>query len=206
MFRPCPTLALFLVPFAFLNSAATAAPAAPEKPVAAEILAKVRPGHPRILATAKSFAELKRLVADPKVAPVYAAVRADADKLLAAPPAKYEIRDGKRLLYVSREVKDHVLTLGLLYKLTGDRRYADRACAEADAVAHFPDWNPRHFLDTAEMSFAMAVAYDWCFDAWTPEQHKATRDAIVRLGLQPALKQYRAGTGFTRAQHNWNQV
>jgi hypothetical protein len=182
-------------------------PAAPETPTAAQILSRLRPAHPRLLATADDFAALKVLVADPKVAPAYAAVRAAADAALAAPPAKYEIRDGKRLLYVSREVKDRVLTLGLLWRLTGDRRYADRLWAEVDAVARFPDWNPRHFLDTAEMSFAMAVAYDWGHDAWSPEQRVALRAAIATLGLEPGLKVYRQPAGgFARLQHNWNQV
>ena len=68
------------------------------------------------------------------------------------PVCKHELRDGVRLLYVSREVRDLVLTLGLMYRLTGDARYAERLWAEVDAASRFPDWNPKHFLDTAEMT------------------------------------------------------
>jgi len=178
-----------------------------EKPSAAEILPRVRPDHPRLLATAADFGALKKLTADPKVMPVFNAVRAGADALLQTPASKYEIRDGKRLLYVSREVKENVLTLGLVYRLTGEKKYADRLWEEAEAVAKFPDWNPRHFLDTAEMTFAMAVAYDWLFDTWTPEQRAVIRTAIVKHGLDPALAQYRSASGgFSRREHNWNQV
>ena len=70
----------------------------------------------------------------------------------------------------------------------------------------FPDWNPRHFLDTAEMTHAFAIGYDWGYDAWSPEQRSRLRKAIVEMGFQPALKLYRPGTGWTKARHNWNQV
>lgn len=180
--------------------------AEPERPAAADILQRLSTKHPRLLANADSFASLKKLITDPKVAPVYEALRKKADALLDQPAAKYEIRDGKRLLYVSREVKDHVLTLGLLYRLTGEKKYAERLWREVDAVAHFPNWNTKHFLDTAEMSFAVAIAYDWLYDDWTPAQRTTMREALVKFALQPALVLYRAGTGFTRLHHNWNQV
>jgi len=32
------------------------------------------------------------------------------------------------------------------------------------AAARFGDWNPKHFLDVAEMTFALAIWYDWLFD------------------------------------------
>jgi hypothetical protein len=180
--------------------------AEPERPAAADILKRLQPKHPRLLASDETFASVKKLTTDPKVAPVYESLRKKADALLELPPAKYEIRDGKRLLYVSREVKDHVLTLGLLFQLTGERKYADRLWREADAVAHFPDWNTKHFLDTAEMSFAVAIAYDWLYDTWTPQQRATLREALIKFALKPALALYRAGTGFTRLHHNWNQV
>ncbi|QOV89295.1 heparinase II/III domain-containing protein [Humisphaera borealis] len=180
---------------------------ATERPAAADILPKIKKAHPRLLATTDDFARLKELAANPKVAPTLTAVRRQADALLSEPPSKYEIRDGKRLLYVSREVKEHVLSLGLVYHMTADRKYADRLWAEVDAVSKFPDWNPRHFLDTAEMTFAMAIAYDWLFDTWTPAQRATLRGAILKLGLEPALKIYRAPSGgFARMEHNWNQV
>ena len=79
---------------------------------------------------------------------------------------------------------NRVYVLGLLYRLEGKPAYAERAWQELDAAARFPDWNPRHFLDTAEMTHAFAVAYDWLYDSWTPEQRALLRQAMVGEGAQ----------------------
>ena len=96
--------------------------------------------------------------------------------------------------------------LGLVYRLTGDPRYADRLWQELDTVTQFKDWNPSHFLDTAEMTFAVSIGYDWLHDRWTESQRQQLAGAIRRLGLEQALTIYRQQTGWSRATHNWNQV
>jgi hypothetical protein len=126
--------------------------------------------------------------------------------MLAAPPSQYVIPDGLRLLATSRRVLDRVQTLALLYQLDGDHRYADRAWQELDAAAKFKDWNPRHFLDTAEMTHAFAIGYDWLYDYWTPEQRETLRAAMVEKGIQPALQIEKEQRWWAVAHHNWNQV
>jgi hypothetical protein len=181
--------------------------AEPQRPSTAEVLAKIHSGHPRLLASDADFASIKKHIDDPRVAPLFMSIKANADAMLGRPVCKYELRDGVRLLYVSREVRDLVFTLGLAYRLTGDARYADRLWTEVDAASRFPDWHPAHFLDTAEMTCAVAVAYDWLYQRWTDEQRKQLREAIARMGLEPAMKVYRSkGDGFPRRVNNWNQV
>jgi hypothetical protein len=99
-----------------------------------------------------------------------------------------------------------VRTLAFLYRIEGDRRFADRAWAELDAAARFKDWNPRHFLDTAEMTHAFALGYDWLYDCWTPEQRTVLRKAIIEKGFEPGLSVYREKRSWSRSLHNWNQV
>ncbi|MCX6925073.1 MAG: heparinase II/III family protein [Verrucomicrobia bacterium] len=133
-------------------------------------------------------------------------LQSEAQALLSKPPSRYEIPDGLRLLATSRRVLQRVYTLALLNRLDGDPHYIERAWQELAAATKFPDWNPRHFLDTAEMTHAFAIGYDWLYDAWTPEQRATLREAMVEKGLKPALKLYRAQTWWTTAHHNWNQV
>jgi len=190
--------ALLLSPFVAL--------AAAEEPAAYDI----RPDHPRVIADAARFAEVKRLT---ETDPLYAAMRADirrqADKVLGEAPSKYEIPDGLRLLATSRRVLERIQLLGMAWKLEGDRKYVDRAWVELAAAAAFPDWNPRHFLDTAEMTRAFGTAYDWMHEAWTPAQRATLVAAIADKGLAPGLKVY-DGTAKTSkwnlAFNNWNQV
>src|SRR5262249_46963239 len=44
------------------------------------------------------------------------------------------------------------------------------------------------------------------YEDWSPDQRETLRQAIVQKGFTPALKTYRAQTGWAKARHNWNQV
>jgi hypothetical protein len=189
-----------------LAAAATPEPSVPIPP-ATNILSRLRQGHPRLLATTEDFTELKkRLVSDSQLQSWHAKLQAQGKELLGAAPSRYEIPDGLRLLATSRRVMNRVYTLALLYRLDGDQRYAERAWQELDAAANFQDWNPRHFLDTAEMTHAFAIGYDWLYDVWTPEQRVILQQAMVEKGLKAALPIYRARRWWAVAHHNWNQV
>jgi hypothetical protein len=134
----------------------------PAVPPRDKILATLRPEHPRVLATSRTLEAVRASVRGEGLpARIYAEVKKSADQTLAASVSKYEIPDGKRLLSVSRRVLDRVRTLALVHRVEGDVRYADRAWKELEAAAAFPDWNPSHFLDTAEMTHAFALGYDW---------------------------------------------
>lgn len=188
----------------------TGASPTPAPPTALAVLQSLRPEHPRVLATRTDFDRLRtNLTTDPKLNAWWTKLRADADAMLPAPPARYEIPDGLRLLGVSRRVLHRAYHLGLAWQLTGDRKYADRLARELEAVAAFKDWNPRHFLDTAEMAHAFGIAYDWCHEAFSPEQRASFRSALVAKALEPALQIHRDAAsrgGWPRAKHNWNQV
>ena len=172
-----------------------------------KIFSSLRPGHPRLLATGEDFSRLKEQIAnDPRLLQWQQKLTEQAKNTLDAPPSKYEIPDGLRLLATSRKVLDRVYTLGLLYRLTAEKLYAERAWKELEAAAAFPDWNPKHFLDTAEMTHAFAIGYDWLFDFLSAEQREVLRGAIVEKGFAPGLKIYRAHSGWSKATHNWNQV
>ncbi len=201
------TIALF---FMVTPMAHTAPPSPHDPAVTAQLLKKLRPGHPRLLTTADDLAKLKaRLAVEPQLASYHAALTQTALKMLEAPVSHYDIPDGKRLLAVSRRVHDVAMTLGLLYRLDGDDRYRDRLWRELEAAAAFPDWNPSHFLDTAEMAQAFAIAYDWLYDAWTPQQRQTLHTAMVEHALKPALRSYRGQESYgwwVNTQNNWNQV
>jgi hypothetical protein len=171
------------------------------------ILASLRPGHPRLHADAARFELLKRRCeSDPTVSAWFKQARSQGAELLAAAPCDYVIPDGKRLLATSREVLRRVQLLAFLYRIEDDAVWAKRAWEEMDHVAAFKDWNPSHFLDTAEMTHAFAIGYDWLYDWLSPDQRKRLRTAIVTLGLQPGLKVYRSRGGWPTVTHNWNQV
>lgn len=185
-----------------------AAPAGPSLPPPERILETLRKDRPFLLVPgAAGVAQLRgKIGGDPLCAEWFAALRADVAEAASRPPVEYRIPDGKRLLSVSRELKSRLEALGLLYLVDGEARHAERAWVELDAAAKFKDWNPSHFLDTAEMAYGFAIGYDWFHGAWDDGQRQRLRAAIVELGLKPGLKVYDKGGGWAAGWNNWNQV
>ena len=125
--------------------------------------------------------------------------------MLKEPPVEH-VLIGPRLLDKSRRALGRVYTLALLWRLDAKQAYFDRAVQELDAVCRFADWNPSHFLDTAEMTHMVAIGYDWLYPSLSVEQRRRYREAIVRLGLEPGLAVYRAKGWWMKSEFNWNQV
>src|SRR3954468_12753425 len=155
--HPAPRLKRFgfhlFIPGIVLTLLTIRAAEVPAPPVAipapAQILETLKKEHPRLLMSSNDFERLKRRIqSDEPLRTWHARLQIEARSILAAPPSKYEIPDGLRLLDTSRRVLDRVQKMAFLYRIDGDKQYADRAWLELDAAAHFKDWNPRHFLDT----------------------------------------------------------
>lgn len=172
-----------------------------------QALQTLKPDHPRLMLDQATPGNIRKwTAADPVADRIHRSVLASAKRALGTKPAVYELRDGRRLLYVSSEVQQRVGALAYAFRMTGDKAYVERAWADLHAAAGFKDWNPAHFLDTAVMTAALAIGYDWLWDQWTPAQRQELRDAIVRLGLQPAMKVYSGKRGWHTVDYNWNQV
>ena len=172
-----------------------------------QLIGQLKRRHPRLLIDSAGLEDLKRRVqSDGTLRQWDKRLVREADKTLTAPLPRHVLPDGLRLLSTSRSVLERTYTLGLMYRLHGDRRYADRLWQEMATVAAFPDFNPKHFLDTAEMTHALAIAYDWLYDAWSPSQRATIRRAMVQYGLKPGLDIYRGHRWWSQCDHNWNQV
>ncbi len=146
--------------------------------------------HPRIILTDEKYDKLKNSAHDPVVDTLIKKYIAQSEKLLEAPMPEHIIPDGIRLLATSRRVEDRIFTLCITYNLTGDERFAECAYANLFAAANFPDWNPRHFLDTAEMSAAFAFAYDQLFYWLGEERRTLLKNAIFSHGITQVLDDY----------------
>ena len=175
------------------------------------LLQSLRPSHPRLLATESELERVRQMIqSEPLARAWYAKLRQKAEQILDEPTLTYKLL-GPRLLAQSRRCLDHVYTLGLLYRLNGDKRFAERAKQELFAAAAFKDWNPAHFLDVAEMTHAFGIGYDWLFDVLSAEERTTIRTAIIEKGLKPSFVDTlpngaRGYNWWLRVTHNWNQV
>jgi hypothetical protein len=172
--------------------------------------ANIKKTHPRLLVTPEDFTRVKKLVKENDLARRwYDRLAFETRKIMTEPVSRYQTRGREaNILDISRTVLRRVYLLALLQKVEGGNRYAHRLWQELDAAARFADWRPEHFLDTAEMTHAFAVAFDWLYDIWSPEQRAVLSAAIRDKGLKPALQAYR-GEKFgwwVKTPYNWNQV
>ena len=177
-------------------------------PAQGSILATLAEGRPRLLSTPERWQWLAEQVAVPgQVQTWYNSIKASAEGLLddALPAYNPDVRG--TILGVSRNVVDHIYKLAMVYRISGDTRYAERAWDELNAAAAFPDWHPAHFLDTAEMTHAFAIGYDWLYSYWTADRRTAIATAIVEKGLNQALPLYQANSWWVASSsNNWNFV
>ncbi len=171
-----------------------------------KVLDTLTQSHPRLILTDERLDTLKRLAAtDVLLARYVKDVLAQADEAEKKPPLEHRLI-GPRLLDVSRECLARVYALGLAWRWTGDARYAKAAESNLLTVADFPDWNPSHFLDTAEMSHAVGVGYDWLFASLSDPVKMRIKTALIEKGLMPGIAVYIEGKKWTKSEFNWNQV
>jgi rhamnogalacturonyl hydrolase YesR len=167
------------------------------------LLSTLKKGHPRLLVDDSTWSVLSTArKSDAKLDRFLIQLEAQARSLLESPPVRYE-KKGKRLLSVSRTVVSRVMLWSFEYGLTGDDKFLRGAEQEMLEAAAFPDWNPSHFLDTAEMTAALAIGYDWLYDKLSTKARDAIHQAIVEKGLRNFTPTY---SGWQKSANNWNQV
>jgi len=198
--------------------------------VGSEMLSELAAERPRLMAT-KSATERTRqsLHRSDTARRWYAEVEKQAKLLLDLPPLKSNwvhdpretraaplplVRPPKSLdgpaapLDIARLFCLRIQTLGLMWLLTGDPRYCDRAKAELLAVCAFEDWAGDKFLVTAETAFGAAIGYDWLYDSLTDNERGQVAHAIVEKAIQAGLDEFDAPRPpcWATAAINWYLV
>ena len=119
--------------------------------------------HPRIIMTEDDVTAIKtKLTAgtDANLKKLHECIIAYADKALTAKDLVYEVK-GKRLLDVSTEAANRIISCSYAYRLTGEDKYLEKAEKDMQTVCAFKDWNSAtHFLDGAEMAHGVGIGYD----------------------------------------------
>jgi hypothetical protein len=174
------------------------------------ILKNLKPEHPRLLLTDERLKELKTLSqTDNQLYTYVNAVLNQANKDYVKSPIQY-ILIGPRLLDKSQECLNRVYNLAFAYRWTGGKIFLDAAVTNMKTVIAFPDWNPSHFLDVAEMTHAVAIGYDWCYNGMDKETCDIIKKGLIKMGLDEGKKAYTvpgyAYNWWTKVDHNWNQV
>ena len=163
--------------------------------------------HKYMFLTDEQVALIKQVVPkDHLWASYHGAIMSYADGLMTKDYLTYKLdAAGKRLLSVSREFFKRVTSLAYAYRMTGYSTYLSRALSEMRVISGFQDWHPSHFLDVAEMSAGMAIAYNWLYKDMNDKDRTTFSTAIRKFALEPSdLNSY--NKSFLAKVNNWNQV
>lgn len=148
------------------------------------------PARGRLLA---SFDELMQLRRDAKTDP---ALKGYAEMLraeygiktarFAATPLDGEIND-----VTLAESAENLIAFAMLYRITGDKAYAERTALEAEALSAVADWRGGRTMEcVGRVSLGMAIGYDWCRHVWSEGRKALLERAMLRNAIRPALDTY----------------
>lgn len=177
-----------------------------DNPMSVEYLhSELRPDHPRLVFTPQILEDLKaKLKTDPVLRNLVQGLRLDAEQIQNEPLLERKMK-GHRLLQVANEMLGRINRLGAVYLLEKDPAVLARINEELLAVCAFEDWNPPHFLDTATMSLAVALALDWTDGALPESTIQLAKEALVEKGLQPSWPETKV-PHWVYNNNNWNQI
>jgi len=186
----------------------------------------MRTEHPRLLFDRDRLDRLRGQIRDDaRASALWHQVQEHADSLLDRALVPEEDADGPDTQHGNyghpgNQISDMGLVLGLAYRLTGERRYADKL---REALLHYaryrkwygrglqrndPPWHSE--LNTARFCFGFATGYDAIHDTLAPEARAEIADGLIRLGILPTLEDWilpeRRVHALDSMGHNWWSV
>jgi len=178
-----------------------------ENPVTVEYLKKnLAKKSPKLILTPAIEKEIKlKLKSDVLIQNYFGYLKNQADSILEKPLLKHEL-EGFRLLAVSREMVERMGILCMVYRLEKKPEMLARINNELLAVCNFADWNTQHFLDVAEMSFAVALAIDWTGEFLPKSTVQLAKKSLIEKGINPSYNVGGERMGWINGTNNWNSV
>lgn len=167
----------------------------------------LRSGHPYLTFSDRHVTEFKARVAeDAGAGEAWTRSRAEAEQALARKPAN------------DRELNAALMDLSLAYRMTGERKYADRAKALLDIyasranwvtdkplLARSPVWNSDLGMGTS--AYVYGLTFDAIYDALTPAERNRLAGALVKGAIKPILGDWIDGAerihSLDTMGHNW---
>ena len=157
--------------------------------------------HPRLFADKDRFEELKALIKeDGYHKKWYEAYLKKAEGYFATSVVPYEAANR---VNNGNEAAKRVQTMSLLYRLTGEKKYLDRAYQEMEAILLWPVWEDG--LNAGTIGYLLAVGYDWCYDGLSDAQRKNLEESMRARCLSYLESSYSSPT-WGKYDSNWNFV
>ncbi|KAF5374994.1 hypothetical protein D9758_000444 [Tetrapyrgos nigripes] len=181
----------------------------------------LRADRPRLIAPSYKWAALPSLIQnDVYLQSWNATIFGNASDWYGQEPVVYNMDGDSGILDNARDIKRRIKAFSYAYRMTNDTKWSDRAWLEVkNAAGNYttvfgPDvdkWNTQHFLDTAELAAAYAIAYDWLYDRLSDEQKAQMRWTLNLYALEPGVQGFTNPNVWTswwktNTTGNWNCV
>ncbi|WP_159519749.1 heparinase II/III domain-containing protein [Sunxiuqinia indica] len=128
-----------------------------------------------------------------------------------------QLETAEDLLEKDKNGAPDLQTLGLVYRVTGDTRFAKRIKHTLLQIISRETWEGRELLQrtppwkgglgTAHTTFYVSIGFDCVYEFLNPEERRQIAEGIVRLGIQPAMDDWLNADSsihtFDTMGHNW---
>lgn len=165
--------------------------------------------HPRLmLRKGGEAAILEKVESDWFLRRLHRYIIKESDRYLRV-PVQERVFETSDMLSTAREILTRVYYLSYSYRMTGDLKYVHRAEAEMLKACSFPDWDPAHYLDAAEITMALSIGYDWMYDELSPQTRAVIEENLFEKGIKPSFPEYDGNPAhqhFVNKRNNWNPV
>lgn len=146
----------------------------------------------RLLLSHDELMQLRRRAKEePELAAYLKDLKKHYDGVLNSEPIAAAVpRTAQQLTSALNSSAERVFALSTLYRLTGNKKYCERAALECEALAKFNDWNSGLMSSVGAVSFAVAICYDWCHHVWSEGRKAIVERAMLRNGMRVGLETY----------------
>ncbi|QBN17867.1 T9SS type A sorting domain-containing protein [Flavobacterium nackdongense] len=155
--------------------------------------------HPRLFLKAGEEALIQTLINSSKEhLKSHEYIIATANSFLQAAPIVKPT--GTRILAESQDAIEQIFYLSYAYRMTGQSQYLTKAETVMNNVCDWDNWIT-YSLDTSEMTYAVAIGYDWLFNGLSAATKQKAREKILNYGFLTQKNK-----SFWNSTSNWNQV
>ena len=158
--------------------------------------------HPRLIHSSEDVEEIKELAQQyDEIKVMLDAAIKTADGTVGAAPIEMDYSNDCQS---ARALLRRITNCGTGYLFTHDTKYAEQVWNDIKYVIdNWGDWRPLANLSHSETLAAVSIGYDWCYDYFTPEQHKLIENTLKERCLHNGYEVY-YGIGTTAARHYVN--
>lgn len=147
----------------------------------AEMTSAIEKGHPYIIANKGYIDKVKQYAfgKDKTLTEIYSWFKEEADALIEADIQRITV-DVKKASYIgtAQTAWKNTMTLGLVYLVEGDDRYAQKAYEQAEYFCNLDSWGTYQLIDNVQTAFCVALCYDWLYDWLSSEQKEVLTKGI----------------------------